>query len=112
MAASFTSLGPISRPGYLPMVAANVGAVIMPWMIFYQQAAVVDKGLRHEHFRAGRVDTAVGAVLTQVVMIAVLIATGATIGGGGSGVAARGTLTNVQGISAALVPYPRPRAAE
>ena len=61
-AASFGSLGPLSHGGYLGLVAANVGAVIMPWMIFYQQAAVVDKGLRRENLRAGRVDTAVGAV--------------------------------------------------
>src|ERR1019366_2822333 len=76
-AASFLSLGPLGKAGYLPLMAANVGAVIMPWMVFYQQAAVVDKGLRRENLRAGRVDTAVGAVITQVVMIAVLVATAA-----------------------------------
>jgi Mn2+/Fe2+ NRAMP family transporter len=110
-AASFLSLGPLGRGGYLPLVAANVGAVIMPWMIFYQQAAVVDKGLRRENLRAGRVDTAVGAVITQVVMIAVLVVTAATLnshslgGAGGHGVRTGGTLTSVQAISAALVPY-------
>ncbi len=110
--ASFSSLGPLGRDGYLPLVAANVGAVIMPWMIFYQQAAVVDKGLKREDLRAGRVDTAVGAVITQVVMIAVLVATAATLGGhhpgvkaGGHALSAGGTLTSVQAISAALVPY-------
>ena len=113
-AASFGSLGPLSRGGYLGLVAANVGAVIMPWMIFYQQAAVVDKGLRRENLRAGRVDTAVGAVITQVVMIAVLVATAATLHShshvlGAKSVAPAvrtgGSLTSVQAISAALVPY-------
>jgi Mn2+/Fe2+ NRAMP family transporter len=115
-AASFGSLGPLSRGGYLGLVAANVGAVIMPWMVFYQQAAVVDKGLRRENLRAGRVDTAVGAVVTQVVMIAVLVATAATLnshshshvlGANAAAQAVRtgGSLTSVQAISAALVPY-------
>jgi Mn2+/Fe2+ NRAMP family transporter len=115
-AASFGSLGPLSRGGYLGLMAANVGAVIMPWMVFYQQAAVVDKGLRRENLRAGRVDTAVGAVVTQVVMIAVLVATAATLnshshshvlGAKAAAQAVRtgGSLTSVQAISAALVPY-------
>jgi NRAMP (natural resistance-associated macrophage protein)-like metal ion transporter len=113
-AASFGSVGPLSRGDYLGLVAANVGAVIMPWMVFYQQAAVVDKGLRRENLRAGRVDTAVGAVVTQVVMIAVLVATAATLnshshvlGAKAAGQAVRtgGSLTSVQAISAALVPY-------
>jgi Mn2+/Fe2+ NRAMP family transporter len=104
-AASFLSLGPLGKAGYLPLMAANVGAVIMPWMVFYQQAAVVDKGLRRENLRAGRVDTAVGAVITQVVMIAVLVATAATLHSHHHGVKAGGTLTSVQAISAALVPY-------
>jgi Mn2+/Fe2+ NRAMP family transporter len=111
-AASFGSLGPLGRGGYLPLVAANVGAVIMPWMVFYQQAAVVDKGLRRKDLRASRVDTAIGAVITQVVMIAVLVATAATLNSHGLGAKAAGhavrtggTLSSVQAISAALVPY-------
>ena len=104
-ATSFLSVGPLGKAGYLPLVAANVGAVIMPWMIFYQQAAVVDKGLRRENLRAGRVDTAIGAVITQVVMIAVLVATAGALHSHGPGVRAGGTLTSVQAISAALVPY-------
>jgi Mn2+/Fe2+ NRAMP family transporter len=99
---SFLSLGPVGRPAYVAIVAANVGAVIMPWMVFYQQSAVVDKGLRAKDFRAGRVDTAVGAVLTQVVMIAVLVAASATLHVHGR---SSGSLGSVQAISAALVPY-------
>jgi len=52
----------------------------MPWMIFYQQSAIADKRLRPEHYAAARWDTAVGAVVTQLVMAAVLIACAATIG--------------------------------
>lgn len=71
---------PLGDPDYLSLVAANVGAVIMPWMIFYQQAAVVEKGLRPEHLRMARWDTLVGSVATQIIMGAVLVTTAATIG--------------------------------
>ncbi|TLU74601.1 divalent metal cation transporter [Lichenicoccus roseus] len=70
---------PFASKGYVYLAAANIGAVIMPWMIFYQQSAVADKKLRPEHYAAARWDTAIGAVITQLVMAAVLIACAATI---------------------------------
>ena len=47
---------PLNNRDYLLLVAGNIGAVIMPWMIFYQQSATVDKGLRPQrpHLRARR----------------------------------------------------------
>ncbi|MGH8217911.1 MAG: NRAMP family divalent metal transporter [Steroidobacteraceae bacterium] len=71
---------PLHERRYLYLIAANIGAVIMPWMIFYQQSAVADKKLEPRHYGAARWDTAIGAVLTQAVMAAVLIAAAATIG--------------------------------
>ena len=71
---------PLGNDAYLYLVAANIGAVIMPWMIFYQQSAVADKKLQPHHYRFARWDTAIGSVLTQLVMAAILVAAAATIG--------------------------------
>jgi len=92
---------PISNPSYLYLVAANLGAVIMPWMIFYQQSAVVDKGLRPEHYPEERLDTLLGAILTQLIMIAVLVATAATLGRHHPGV----SLNSVEQIVRVLIPF-------
>jgi NRAMP (natural resistance-associated macrophage protein)-like metal ion transporter len=92
---------PIANKDYLYLVAANIGAVIMPWMVFYQQSAVADKRLKPEHFNAARVDTAIGAVLTQLVMAAVLVAAAATLAGRTSG----DSLKTVGDLSSALTPY-------
>lgn len=70
---------PVFNAQYEYLVAANIGAVIMPWMVFYQQSAVADKRLKPEHIKAARWDTAIGAVITQLVMAAVLIAAAASI---------------------------------
>ena len=35
---------PVKDPEWTELLAANVGAVIMPWMLFYQQSAICDKG--------------------------------------------------------------------
>jgi Mn2+/Fe2+ NRAMP family transporter len=71
---------PYANRDYLYLAAANIGAVVMPWMIFYQQSAIADKRLQPEHYTAARWDTAIGALLAQLVMAAVLIACAATIG--------------------------------
>lgn len=92
---------PLSDRRYLYLVAANIGAVIMPWMIFYQQSAIADKGLKPEHIGAARLDTALGAVLTQLVMAAVLMSAAATIGLSGRSA----NLNTVGDLSAALTPY-------
>jgi Mn2+/Fe2+ NRAMP family transporter len=70
---------PLGDRGYLLLVAGNIGAVIMPWMIFYQQSATVDKRLTVEDLPMARIDTAIGAVATQLIMIAIIITTAATL---------------------------------
>lgn len=76
---------------YLLLVTANIGAVIMPWMLAYQQSAVCNKVMHGEpsqHLMLTQIDTAVGSVLTQGVMSAMLV----TVAG------AKGSLTHVDGI--------------
>ncbi|GAC1616574.1 MAG: Nramp family divalent metal transporter [Vulcanimicrobiaceae bacterium] len=70
---------PLADRDYLLLVASNIGAVIMPWMIFYQQSATVDKGLRLPDLPFARLDTAFGAIATQVIMVAVVVTTAATL---------------------------------
>ena len=92
---------PLHEPKYLYLVAANIGAVIMPWMVFYQQSAVVEKKLALGDLPAARLDTAFGAVLTQLIMAAVLVVTAATL----SGADRSGSLNTVQEIAEAITPY-------
>jgi NRAMP (natural resistance-associated macrophage protein)-like metal ion transporter len=92
---------PLFNVSYEYLVAANIGAVIMPWMVFYQQSAVADKHLKAEHFTAARWDTAAGAVITQLVMAAVLIAAAASI----RPHAPQASLASVGQMSQAMTPY-------
>jgi len=95
-----TSL-PLANSSYLFLLAANIGAVIMPWMIFYQQGAVIDKHLTASTIRRARQDTAFGAVLTQSVMIMMVIALAATVGRTHS----EASLTTVGQIANGLTPF-------
>src|SRR5208282_3439352 len=51
---------------FITLIMANIGATVTPWMIFFQQSAVVDKGLTTEDLAEGRLDTALGAALGVV----------------------------------------------
>lgn len=71
---------PLGNHDYLYLLAANLGTSVMPWAIFYQQSALIDKGLGIAHLNIARVDIMIGAILCQTVTAAVLIAAAATFG--------------------------------
>jgi Mn2+/Fe2+ NRAMP family transporter len=89
---------PLSHANFLFLGAALVGSAFSPWMVFYQQAATARRGLQADDFAAVHADTAIGAVVTQVLTGAVLVAAaGALYAGDG----VRG-LNSIGEIGAAL----------
>ncbi|MBK9389584.1 MAG: divalent metal cation transporter [Bacteroidetes bacterium] len=63
----------------LAMVIALVGTTIAPWMQFYMQASVIEKGLKMKNFRFTLIDIAVGCVVTVVVAFFIMVACGSTL---------------------------------
>jgi Mn2+/Fe2+ NRAMP family transporter len=59
---------------FVTLILANIGATVTPWMIFFQQSAVVDKGLTTTDIPQARLDTAIGAAVAAVAAIATLAA--------------------------------------
>ncbi len=59
---------------FLTLIMATIGATVTPWMIFFQQSAVVDKGLTRADLGQARIDTGLGAVIAAVAAIATLCA--------------------------------------
>src|SRR5271170_372086 len=57
------------------ILLANIGATVTPWMLFFQQSAITDKGLTTHDIRMGRVDTLLGAGLATIAAVATLLAT-------------------------------------
>ena len=70
---------PLGNKDYIWLIAANAGAVIMPWMIYYQQSATVDKNLCKKDVKLAQTDTLIGSIATQILMIAVIVMTAATL---------------------------------
>jgi NRAMP (natural resistance-associated macrophage protein)-like metal ion transporter len=64
---------------YILMVIAVIGTTISPWMQFYIQAAVVDKGVREGDYPLSRVDVVTGGIWTDVIAYFIIVACAATI---------------------------------
>jgi NRAMP (natural resistance-associated macrophage protein)-like metal ion transporter len=60
--------------GYITMLIAMVGTTIAPWMQFYQQAAVVEKGITAKEYRESRIEVVVGCILTSVIAFFIIVA--------------------------------------
>ena len=57
------------------LALSDIGATITPWMLYFQQATIRDKGLMEPDIRHGRLDTVLGAFLAALAAIACLVAT-------------------------------------
>jgi Mn2+/Fe2+ NRAMP family transporter len=69
----------IRNYGYVYMVIALVGTTIAPWMQFYLQASVVEKGVTIRQYAASRWDVILGCLFTDVVAWFIIVACAATL---------------------------------
>jgi Mn2+/Fe2+ NRAMP family transporter len=69
----------IRNYGYLYMVIGLVGTTIAPWMQFYLQASVVEKGITARQYRASRWDVIVGCLFAAIVAWFIIVACAATL---------------------------------
>jgi NRAMP (natural resistance-associated macrophage protein)-like metal ion transporter len=59
------------------IILANIGTTIAPWMLFFQQSAVVDKGLDIHDIKYGKLETFIGSMSTCIVAVFIIVATAA-----------------------------------
>ncbi|HSA92791.1 MAG TPA: divalent metal cation transporter, partial [Terriglobales bacterium] len=69
--------------GYLYMVTAMIGATIAPWMQFYLQASVVEKGVTTRTYKLAKIDVIVGAIFAPIVAGFIVIACAAALNAAG-----------------------------
>jgi Mn2+/Fe2+ NRAMP family transporter len=67
----------LTAAGLVTLIMANIGTTITPWQIFFQQSAVVDKGMDIRDVKYGKIDTFAGAFLTCLVAVFIIVATAA-----------------------------------
>jgi Mn2+/Fe2+ NRAMP family transporter len=70
-----TLTGILPGAAMITLIMANIGTTITPWQIFFQQSAVVDKGMDLRDIGPGKFDTFFGSFVTCVVAAFIIIAT-------------------------------------
>ncbi len=64
---------------YVITLIGLIGTTITPWMQFYLQSAVVEKGIRKDQYWASRLDVIIGCIMTDVVALFIIVACAATL---------------------------------
>jgi Mn2+/Fe2+ NRAMP family transporter len=64
---------------YLVTFITLVGTTITPYMLFYLQSSISDKGLTVEDYPAERTDVVLGSVLSDLIAVFIIISTAATL---------------------------------
>jgi Mn2+/Fe2+ NRAMP family transporter len=68
-----------SNPDYLWMIVALIGTTISPWMCFYIQASIVEKGIRARDYALSRIDVIFGCFVTDFMSFFMILTAAATI---------------------------------
>ena len=66
-------------PGYLGILIGLVGTTIAPWMQFYIQSAVVEKGVKLSEYQYTKWDVVIGCMVTALVAFFIILTCAATI---------------------------------
>ena len=69
----------VERKAYIYMAIGVVGTTIAPWMQFYLQSSIVEKGIRVKDYAASRLDVIVGSFFTDVIAWFIIVACAATL---------------------------------
>ncbi len=85
---------------YLLLIIGLIGTTITPWMQFYLQASVVEKGITRQEYSLSRWDVILGCIFTDVIAFFIVVACAATIHKAG-----HGELTDVAQAAIALRPF-------
>lgn len=74
--AAFYSVRPVLmlEPGYLTMIIGMVGTSVAPWMQFYLQAAVVEKGITAKEYKESRIEVIVGCIVMAITAFFIIVA--------------------------------------
>ncbi|MGA9471647.1 MAG: Nramp family divalent metal transporter [Terriglobales bacterium] len=72
-------LAAFKQNSYLYMVIGVVGTTIAPWMQFYLQSSIVEKGVTRRQYKTSKLDVIVGCIFTDVVAWFIIVACAATL---------------------------------
>ena len=67
------------NPLYLIVLVGVIGTTITPWMQFYLQSSIAEKGVKLENYKYSRIEVIIGSFMTDIVSFFIIVACGATL---------------------------------
>jgi len=64
---------------YVMLSIAIIGTTITPWMQFYLQSSIAEKGIKKEHYKMSRIDVIVGCFITNIISFFIIVTCGALL---------------------------------
>ena len=64
---------------YILLSIAIIGTTITPWMQFYLQSSIAEKGIRKEDYRASRLDVIIGCSITDIIAFFIIVTCATTL---------------------------------
>jgi NRAMP (natural resistance-associated macrophage protein)-like metal ion transporter len=61
---------------YIVLSIAIIGTTITPWMQFYLQSSIAEKGIKKEHYKASRLDVIIGCLITDIIGFFIIVTCG------------------------------------
>jgi NRAMP (natural resistance-associated macrophage protein)-like metal ion transporter len=95
----------VNEPNYVFSMVGMIGTTITPWMYFYLNATIVEKGITLEEYRFARWDVMLSAIITNVVAFFIIVACAATLWRAGV------TVDSIDDVGLALVPFAKGHAS-
>lgn len=95
----------VNEPNYVFSMVGMIGTTVTPWMYFYLNATMVEKGVSVEEYRFARWDVIISAVTTNVVAFFIVVACAATL------YVAKVKVTTIDEVGLALVPFAKGHAS-
>ena len=66
-------------PAFLFTMVGVIGTTIAPWMYFYHNSTIAEKGISEDDLKLSRIDSCVGSILTNIIVFFIMVAAAATI---------------------------------
>lgn len=65
-----------TNPEYIMLSIAIIGTTITPWMQFYLQSSIAEKGIKKEQYKASRLDVVIGCTITDIISFFIIVTCG------------------------------------
>lgn len=64
---------------FIMLTIAIIGTTITPWMQFYLQSSIAEKGIKKEHYKASKLDVIIGCSMTDIIAFFIIVTCATTL---------------------------------